>query len=113
MAPLTRFLSCKITSKRENKEKILALLAEKSELSNVDIRESLGISGRSAIRYMDELEREGKVERVGNTGRGVIPGRIFYFHTAKSVCSYNSTPHNEAARRTPRIVVLKSDLFPV
>lgn len=57
--------------KRGNKEKILALLAEKSELSNSGIREALGISERSVVRYMDELEREGKVKQVGNTGRGV------------------------------------------
>lgn len=68
--------------KRENKEKILALLqkgsasaqgsGETRELSNSDIREALGVSDRSVIRYMDELEREGKVEQVGNTGRGVL-----------------------------------------
>lgn len=57
--------------KRENKEKILALLGERGELSNSDIREALGVSDRSVIRYMDELEREGKVEQVGNTGRSV------------------------------------------
>ena len=61
--------------KRENKEKILALLREGSgetkELSNSDIRSALGISDRSVVRYMDELEKEGKVEQVGDTGRGV------------------------------------------
>lgn len=64
--------------KRENKEKILALLREpldsargKRELSNSDIREALGISDRSVIRYMDELEKEGRVEQKGDTGRGV------------------------------------------
>lgn len=57
--------------KRENKENILALLAERKELSNSDVRETFGISDRSVIRYMDELEREGKVEQAGSTGRGV------------------------------------------
>ncbi|MEK7609086.1 MAG: winged helix-turn-helix transcriptional regulator [Patescibacteria group bacterium] len=61
--------------KLENKEKILALLREGSgetkELSNSDIRSALGVSDRSVIRYMDELEREGKVEQVGHTGRAV------------------------------------------
>lgn len=57
--------------KNANKEKILTLLAERREASNSDIREALGVSERSAVRYMDELEREGKVEQVGNTGRGV------------------------------------------
>ncbi|MDD5071784.1 MAG: winged helix-turn-helix transcriptional regulator [Patescibacteria group bacterium] len=58
--------------KRENKEKTEALLKERGSLSNSDIREALGISDRSVIRYMDELEKEGKVEQVGSTGRGVV-----------------------------------------
>lgn len=68
--------------KRENKEKILALLrngsasaqgfGETKELSNSDIREALGVSASSVARYMDELEKEGQVEQVGDTGRNVI-----------------------------------------
>lgn len=58
--------------KNANKEKVVTLLVEKGELSNSDIREALGVSERTAVRYMDELEREGKVEQVGNAGRGVI-----------------------------------------
>lgn len=57
--------------KSGNKEKILGLFKEQAELSNFDIREALGVSERTTVRYMDELEREGKVEQVGNTGRGV------------------------------------------
>lgn len=57
--------------KQGNKEKILTFLAEKNELSNFDIREALGVSERTVVRYMDELEKEGKVEQVGSTGRGV------------------------------------------
>lgn len=58
--------------KKANKAKVVTLLAEKGELSNSDIREALNVSDRSVIRYMDELEREGKVEQMGNTGRGVV-----------------------------------------
>lgn len=57
--------------KREHKEKIEAILKERGSLSNSDICEAIRISDRSVIRYMDELEREGKVEQVGNTGRSV------------------------------------------
>lgn len=57
--------------KNANKEKALALIQERGEASNSDIREALGVSERTAVRYMDELEREGKVEQVGNTGRSV------------------------------------------
>ena len=38
--------------KRENKEKILALLGEKRELGNSDIREALGVSPRTIVDYM-------------------------------------------------------------
>lgn len=57
--------------KGANKEKIIALLAQKGEASNAELREALGVSERSAVRYMDELEKEGKVRQVGNTGRSV------------------------------------------
>lgn len=40
--------------KNANKEKIAGLLRERGELSNSDIREALGVSDRSVIRYMDE-----------------------------------------------------------
>lgn len=57
--------------KSANKEKILVLLAERGEFSNADIHEALGFSERSVVRYMEELERAGKVEQIGNTGRAV------------------------------------------
>ncbi|MBI2674659.1 MAG: winged helix-turn-helix transcriptional regulator [Candidatus Yanofskybacteria bacterium] len=57
--------------KEENKEKIPALLREKDELSNSDIREALGVSPKTVVNYLDELEREGKVEQVGDIGQGV------------------------------------------
>lgn len=58
--------------KNENKNKILTLLASLHEASNSDIRQVLGVSERSVVRYMDELEREGRVIQVGKTGRGTI-----------------------------------------
>lgn len=58
--------------KNANKEKILALLRERGEMGNEDIREELGISRRSVARYMDELEEENRVEQAGDIGRGVI-----------------------------------------
>ena len=58
--------------KNANKEKTLVLLRERGEASNEQIREHLRVSRRSAVRYLDALEREGKVEQVGDIGRGVI-----------------------------------------
>ncbi|MBI2003680.1 MAG: winged helix-turn-helix domain-containing protein [Parcubacteria group bacterium] len=58
--------------KEENKKKILKLFESRSELSNSDIQEAFGFSDRSVVRYMDELEAEGKVEQIGDIGRGVV-----------------------------------------
>lgn len=57
--------------KQTNKQKALALLENGRELGNEEIRESLNVSRQSVARYMDELEKEGKAEQVGDSGRGV------------------------------------------
>lgn len=38
--------------KNSNKEKVLTLIRERKEASNSDIREALGASERSVVRYM-------------------------------------------------------------
>ena len=65
--------------KSANKQKILELLSENPStssgqegLSNSDIREALGVARNSVVRYFDELEREGRVEQIGDSGRGVV-----------------------------------------
>ena len=58
--------------KNANKEKALAFIQEKKEAGNEEIRQYLGVSRRSAVRYLDELEKEGKIEQVGDIGRGVV-----------------------------------------
>lgn len=65
-------VSDQTVKKRENKEKILVLLREKGNVSNEDIREHLGVTSRTVVNYMDDLEKEGQVEQVGETGRGVV-----------------------------------------
>ena len=71
----------------ERKEKILELLrremAHQKELTGCnldetkqgvtrnDVEKLLGVSDRTAGRYLDELEDEGKIKQVGTTGRGV------------------------------------------
>lgn len=58
-------------NKKKNKEKIISLLLSKEPLSNEEIRESIKVSSRSVVRYLDELEKEGKVTNTANSGRGV------------------------------------------
>lgn len=57
--------------KQKNKQKVLDLLQKETELTNEQIRKLLKVSDRSAVRYMDELEKMGKVKQVGTIGRGV------------------------------------------
>ena len=59
------------SQKEARKQKALAMFVDKSELSNSEIRKALGVSSRTAVRYLDELEREGKVEQVGKIGHTV------------------------------------------
>ena len=59
------------SQKEERKQKALAMFAGKPELSNAEIRKALGVSSRTAVRYLDELEREGKLEQVGKIGHAV------------------------------------------
>ena len=57
--------------KETRKQKALALFQERNKLSNSEIREALGVSSRTAVRYLDELEKEGKIEQVGKIGHAV------------------------------------------
>jgi predicted HTH transcriptional regulator len=59
------------SQKETRKQKALAMLREKGDLSNSEIRKALGVSSRTAVRYLDELEREGKAEQVGKIGHAV------------------------------------------
>jgi len=58
--------------KERNKQQIVEFLAaEGGEARNSDISEHLDVSGRTVVRYMDELEADGEVTQVGETGRAV------------------------------------------
>src|SRR3989338_9230572 len=60
--------------KEENLKKILALFGNpdnSSKISNDDVQKLLGVSDATATRYLEELEREGKIRQIGSTGRSV------------------------------------------
>ncbi|QQG46548.1 MAG: HTH domain-containing protein [Candidatus Niyogibacteria bacterium] len=59
------------SEKESRKQKALAMFERKKELSNAEIRKTLGVSSRTAVRYLDELEAEGKIEQVGKIGHAV------------------------------------------
>ena len=62
----------------ESMEKILVeqksgpLPLREGEWGSAEIRAALGVASRTVVKYMSELEKEGKVAQIGNTGRGVV-----------------------------------------
>ena len=63
--------------KEENKEAILGLMESGNQpLTNNHIEQMLGIPDSTATRYLDELEKEGKVRQVGKTGQSVYYSKI-------------------------------------
>jgi predicted HTH transcriptional regulator len=59
------------SQKEGRKQTTLAMIQEKDAVSNSEIRKALGVSSRTAVRYLDELEAEGKIEQVGRVGHAV------------------------------------------
>ncbi|CAN5647719.1 hypothetical protein BH23PAT1_BH23PAT1_1430 [soil metagenome] len=58
-------------TKNKNKARIIQLFESRQVITNSEVRDLLGVSSRTTVRYLDELEAEGKVKQIGNTGRGV------------------------------------------
>ncbi|MDP3901740.1 MAG: DeoR family transcriptional regulator [bacterium] len=57
--------------KQKNKERILEYLKEHGRAANDDFERLLGVSDATVTNYLNELETEGAVRQVGNTGKGV------------------------------------------
>lgn len=68
---MSRYLEVKDKVKEEKKNKILALMQEKGEIANNEVEKLLNISDATATRYLDELEKEGKIIAVGEKPRQV------------------------------------------
>ena len=63
--------------KERDKEAILGLMESGNQpLTNNHIEQMLGIPDSTATRYLDELEKEGKVRQVGKTGQSVYYSKI-------------------------------------
>lgn len=57
--------------KRKKLDRILVLLDEKKNIGNGDVEKLLHVSDATATRYLNQLEREGKIIQVGKTGQSV------------------------------------------
>jgi predicted HTH transcriptional regulator len=56
-------------NKKENIKKLEEYILKNNKISNDDVENLLGISNTSSWRYLDELEKQGKIRQVGNTGK--------------------------------------------
>jgi len=65
------FIDEQIRNKEEGKKKIIELLNGKDKITNDEAEEILGVSNATVERYLNELEAEGAIKQVGETGRGV------------------------------------------
>ena len=55
----------------QERERIMVLMRERGELTNDDIEKMFGVSDATATRYLDKLEKEGKIIQIGREGRFV------------------------------------------
>ncbi|KKW20760.1 MAG: Engrailed-1 [Candidatus Adlerbacteria bacterium GW2011_GWC1_50_9] len=62
--------------KRKKLEKILELLGKKEKITNDEVEKLLHVSDATATRYLSALEKEGKIQQVGKTGKAVEYTRI-------------------------------------
>ncbi len=72
-------ISRQMKEKADNLEKILAAFDKSPSsqgMTNDDIQKLIGVSDATVTRYMDELEKEGKVRQVGATGKYVYYTKV-------------------------------------
>ena len=72
----TGLIAEQTAKKTENKQKIITFVQERGKIQNNDVEKLAGVSNATAERYLDELEKEGKLTQHGDIGQGV-------FYTAK------------------------------
>lgn len=65
-------ISGQMEQKSENKQKILAFVQEHGKIQNNDVEKLAGVSNATAERYLDELEKEGKLTQHGTIGQNVF-----------------------------------------
>jgi predicted HTH transcriptional regulator len=61
-----------IEEKEKHLEKLRALFHTRGELANDDVQAELGVADATARRYLEELQSEGFIEQIGETGRNVL-----------------------------------------
>ena len=62
--------------KHKKLERILEVLTTKGKITNDEVEKLLHVSDATATRYLSALEKEGKIQQVGKTGKAVEYTRI-------------------------------------
>ncbi len=68
----TGLIAKQIENKAENKQKILGFVQANGKIQNNDVEKLAGVSNATAERYLDELEKGGKLTQHGVIGQGVF-----------------------------------------
>ena len=74
--PFTKGNPAKQARMRSKIDKILTLFSKDSSVSNDEVEKLLHVSDATATRYLETLEKEGKIKQMGKTGRGVTYQKI-------------------------------------
>lgn len=62
--------------KRVKLDKILAEITKKGSVTNDQVEKLLRVSDATATRYLSQLEKEGKIQQIGKTGKSVKYQRL-------------------------------------
>jgi len=68
----TGFIAKQMEQKAEKKQKILAFVQQHGKIQNNDVEKLAGVSNATAERYLNELEKEGKLIQHGTIGQAVF-----------------------------------------
>ena len=60
-----------LSSKEYSKNNLAKYFDDHERVKNDDVQELLGVSDATATRYLDEMEKDGKIRQVGEAGRHV------------------------------------------
>jgi len=58
-------------AKADNLARVMEMIKSQGRATNNDVERLLGVSDATATRYLDELEKAGKIRQVGDTGQAV------------------------------------------
>ncbi|PJE64669.1 MAG: hypothetical protein COU90_01265 [Candidatus Ryanbacteria bacterium CG10_big_fil_rev_8_21_14_0_10_43_42] len=58
--------------KQKKLNKVMDFLLKEGRITNRDVQKALRVSDATAFRYLERLEKEGSIEQVGKTGKGVF-----------------------------------------